>query len=87
MQKKNKHIKHELSDLSLVTITKVLEMSLKDRTMLTIELYDPIEQLQVTGLVDQIDYQSGLFWVNGDSFILADIEGVELHDADIKGKV
>lgn len=66
-----------LDDQELEQIGRRLIESLNKRTIVEVRMYDPREQLRVVGIVDRIDRQRGRFLVNGDWFILGDIEGVE----------
>jgi len=78
---------NELNAPAYISIIASLKASLEDRTVLTVKLYDPFEELQVTGLIDGINDEQGSFSVNGDWFMLSDIEGVEVYSANIKKNI
>lgn len=69
--------RHNLDDQELEQIGRRLTDSFNMRSLITVRLFDPKEQLQVVGIVDRIDQRSGRFMVNGDWFQLEDIEGVD----------
>lgn len=58
-------------------INNALLHSMQQRLVISIHLYDPKEQLLVTGIVDLIDRSIGRFKVDGEWFIVGDIEYVE----------
>lgn len=66
-----------LDDQELDYISRALQDSLRQRNVITAKLYHPLENLQVIGVVERIDRQIGRFKVDGEWFILGDIEGVE----------
>lgn len=58
-------------------INNALLHSMQQRSVISIHLFDPMEQLLVTGIVDLIDRSIGRFKVDGEWFIVGDIEYVE----------
>ncbi|MDQ6418662.1 YolD-like family protein [Paenibacillus sp. LHD-117] len=66
----------ELDDQELEIIGRRLTESHQLRTLVTVKMYHPTEELQIVGMVDRIDQRQGRFMVNGDWFMLRDIEGV-----------
>lgn len=73
----NKRERIYLEDQELDYINGALQESLRQRIMITVKLYDPYEQLLVNGIVERIDRSIGRFKVDGEWFIIGDIEGVE----------
>lgn len=57
-QKKRERI--YLDDQELEYISGALQGSLRQRIMITVKLYDPFEQLLVTGIVERIDRSIGV---------------------------
>lgn len=76
-QKKRERI--YLDDQELEYISGVLQESLLQRNVIKVKLYHPFEHTEVIGAVDRIDRSIGRFKVDGEWFILGDIEGVESH--------
>lgn len=66
-----------LDNQELEQIGRRLLESFKTRSLITVRMFHPTEQLQVVGMVDRIDQRGGSFMVNGDWFLLEDIEGVD----------
>lgn len=66
-----------LDDQELEQIGRRLQESYNTRSLITVRMFHPTEQLQVVGMVDRIDQRGGRFMVNGDWFLLDDIEGVD----------
>lgn len=75
----NKRERIYLDDQELEHISMTLLESLRQHILIAFKLYDPFEQLQVTGIVERIDRSIGRFMVDGEWFILGDIEGIEFN--------
>ena len=77
-QKRRQRI--ELDEQELEQINIALYQSMKHRVAITIKMYHPFEYPKVIGVVDRIDRQLGRFRVDGEWFILGDIEEVEFEE-------
>jgi len=77
-QKRRKRI--ELDEQEFERINIALHQSMKLRVAITIKMYHTLEYPKVIGVVDRIDRQLGRFRVDGEWFVLGDIEGVELYE-------
>jgi hypothetical protein len=65
-----------LDDQDLVRVDRLLVQSLRQGQPVNIHLFDHFESLHVIGVVEGIDRPRGRFKVDGEWFILGDIEGV-----------
>ena len=74
-QKQRKRI--YLDDQELDIINDALQQSLWQRVPITIKMYHLYEELLIVGVVERIDRPIGRLKVNGEWFILGDIDGVE----------
>ena len=74
-QKRRKRI--ELDDQELDIINDALQQSLWQRIPIRIKMYHLFEDLLIVGVVDRIDRPIGRFKIDGEWFILGDIDGVE----------
>lgn len=78
----NIDVKHNLrngnaqKEQVLTEINRKLQDSLILHIIVNVKLYDLYEQLQVIGIVEQIDHSQGRFMVSGDWFALSDIEDI-----------
>ena len=77
-QKRKKRI--ELDEQELDIINDALQQSLWHRIPVTIKMYHLYEDLLLVGVVERIDRPIGRFKVDGEWFILGDIEGVKLYE-------
>ncbi|HIW33628.1 MAG TPA: YolD-like family protein [Candidatus Paenibacillus intestinavium] len=77
-QKQRKRI--DLDDQELDIINEALQQSLWQRITITIKMYHLYEDLLIVGVVDRIDRPIGRFKIDGEWFILGDIEGVKLYE-------
>ncbi|MDQ0114380.1 YolD-like family protein [Paenibacillus harenae] len=59
-------------------ISRVIGESLQQRTLVTIRLYHPFEDLMVEGVVDRIDQMRRRFMVDGEWFEIRDVEGASI---------
>lgn len=75
-QKRKKRI--ELDEQELDNINDALMQSLRHRITVRIRMYHIYEELFIVGVVDRIDRPIGRFQMDGEWFILGDIEGVTL---------
>lgn len=70
----------ELDDQELEQVGRALMESLELRELVKVQLYDEYEQLEVVGVVDRIDQHRQRFMVNGDWFLLRDVEGAQIDN-------
>lgn len=67
----------ELDEQELERINEVIAQSLCNRTAVRLQMYDPLEDCIVEGIVEEFDPMTGHIRVNGDWFDTKDIVGVE----------
>lgn len=72
-----------LDDQELERIGRLITTSLQRRVPVTVRMFDEYEPLVVSGIVDGIDRSRGRFKVDGEWFLIGDIEGVaDVVDVD-----
>lgn len=75
-QKRRERIQLDYQELDY--INDALIQSLRHSKSVSIRMYHSLEELVIIGVVERVDRQAGRFKVDGECFILGDIEGVEL---------
>ncbi|WP_373425834.1 YolD-like family protein [Paenibacillus endoradicis] len=75
-QKRRERI--ELDDQELDYIYDALLQSLRHSKSVSIRMFHSFEDLVIVGVVERLDRQIGCFKVDGEWFIMGDIEGAEL---------
>ena len=70
----------ELDEQELEQISRALQQSMQRKVPLSIRMYDPFEQVQVIGVVENISRRYRQYKVNGDWFNVDDIEAVEVDN-------
>lgn len=68
----------QLDEQELQLIQENIHQSMKQRQSVTINLYDPYEELKVIGLIERVDLLDGRIRVGGDWFPIEDILSVDL---------
>lgn len=66
-----------LDEQELEEINRGIQESMKYKVAVTIRMYDPLEELRIVGVVENISMQRGQFRVGDDWFMMEDIEGIE----------
>lgn len=69
----------ELDEQEWAIITQLVEASLKHRQQIKLQMYHELEELVVIGIVDRIDLIQARFMVDGEWFLIKDIEGAQLE--------
>ncbi|WP_424765845.1 YolD-like family protein [Paenibacillus sp. sgz302251] len=70
----------ELDEQEWENVARCVTESLQQRQQITLRLFHPIEELTVIGIVDRIDQQRGRFMVDGEWFLIGDIEGAVIEE-------
>lgn len=75
----NRRQRIELDEQAWEDISRAVGESLQQRRLITLKMYHEYEELQIIGVVHQIDPIKKRFLVNGDWFPIKDIEGAYLE--------
>ncbi|WP_312890858.1 hypothetical protein [Paenibacillus endophyticus] len=60
-------------------ISQLVEASLKHRQLIKLLMFHETEELEVSGVVDRVDQLQNRFMVDGEWFMIRDIEGASLE--------
>jgi hypothetical protein len=72
--------KQDLDEQQKENINRALNESKQLRMPAKFLLYDPYEELEVSGIVEQVDRQTKTFKVDGERFKIEDILSAEVED-------
>ncbi|WP_138751667.1 YolD-like family protein [Paenibacillus sinopodophylli] len=75
----------ELDEQEWEHVARSVTDSLQQRQPITLRLFHPLEELTVIGIVDRIDQLKGRFMVDGEWFLIGDIEGAAIQDIEDNG--
>lgn len=70
----------ELDEQEWEHISRSMTDSLKQRHIITIQLFHPLEERIVNGIVDRIDPLQKRFMINGEWYPIKDIEGSTIDE-------
>lgn len=76
-QKKRSRI--DLDEQEWENVSQVVGASMQHRQQITLNMYHPLEELTIVGIVDRVDQRGGRFMVDGEWFQIKDIEGAQLE--------
>jgi len=81
IQQQNHELKRreriEIDNQEWQSISRMVCESMQLRHLITIRMYHPFEELQIIGIVDRVDTINNRFMVDGEWFLLLDIEKAE----------
>ncbi|MBD2871434.1 YolD-like family protein [Paenibacillus arenilitoris] len=65
----------ELDEQEWEHVARSVAESLRQRRQIALRMFHPVEELTVIGIIDRIDPLKGRFMVDGEWFLIRDIEG------------
>ncbi|MGO4374496.1 YolD-like family protein [Paenibacillus sp. MCAF20] len=77
---RNRRKRIALDEQEWEDISRVIGESLQQRSLVTVRLYHPFEELTVEGIVDRVDQMRRRFMVDGEWFEIRDVEGASVGD-------
>ncbi|WP_138753558.1 YolD-like family protein [Paenibacillus sinopodophylli] len=76
---KQKRQRTELDEQECTIISQLFDASLNNRQEIKLQMFHPTEELEVIGIIDRVDQLNGRFMVDGEWFVIRDIEGVSIE--------
>lgn len=76
-QKKRQRI--ELDEQEWEDVSRAVAQSMQQRQPVKLRMYHEFEELEVNGIVDRVDQLNGRFMVDGEWFLIKDIEGARVE--------
>ncbi|CAM4284375.1 hypothetical protein FHS16_002246 [Paenibacillus endophyticus] len=75
----------ELDEQEWEHVARSVTESLQLRQPVTLRLFHPLEELTVIGIIERIDQLKGRFMVDGEWFMMRDIEGAAVQENEENG--